>query len=129
MTQNKEQMPKDTTIQEAIKKASTEMLVLYFLRQKNMYTYELIGEIKKQSEGMFAYNTLYIAIYRLQEKGYIVETDKIVTSDNRTRVYFGITEGGQVYLQNSINVFHDTVGMLTDLLAKDGKLYTEDTNQ
>ena len=39
------------SIREALKKATTEMLVLYVLRRKSMYTYEMMQEIDRMSEG------------------------------------------------------------------------------
>ena len=61
------------SIREALKKATTEMLVLYVLRRKSMYTYEMMQEIDRMSEGKITFNTLYQAIYRLQSFHYIEE--------------------------------------------------------
>lgn len=61
------------SIREALKKATTEMLVLFVLRQKKMYTYEMMQEISHMSDGKIAFNTLYQAIYRLQSFQYIKE--------------------------------------------------------
>lgn len=108
---------------EALKKALTEFLVLYFLHQKPMYTYELIQEIEQKSGGHFSYNTLYIAIYRLQEKQYVVEHGKIMTEDNRTRVYFANTPAGEDYLQSCMGEFNVTMEVVKKLLEQDGKLY------
>lgn len=108
---------------EAMKKSLTEFLVLYFLHQKPMYTYELIQEIGQKSGGHFNYNTLYIAIYRLQEKGYVTEHEKIMTGDNRTRVYFANTPEGDEYLQSCIGEFTATMEVMTGLLERNGELY------
>lgn len=86
-------------IQEALKKATTEMLVLYLLREKPMYTYEMMHAIEERSDGTITFNTMYQAIYRLQDFQYIREHGKIVSEDNRTRVYFAITEEGEAYLE------------------------------
>lgn len=108
---------------EALKKALTEFLVLYFLHQKPMYTYELIQEIEQKSGGHFSYNTLYIAIYRLQEKQYVTEHEKVMTEDNRTRVYFANTPAGEAYLQSCRGEFGVTMKVMQELLKQDGKLY------
>ena len=63
-------------MRDTLKKATTEMLVLFLLRQKNMYVYEMIQEIERLTEGVFTFNTLYLAIYRLQDHGYIEEAEK-----------------------------------------------------
>ena len=44
------------SIREALKKATTEMLVLFVLRQKKMYTYEMMQEISHMSDGKIAFN-------------------------------------------------------------------------
>lgn len=126
MQQFYEQKDASGVLREALKKALTELLVLYFLHQRAMYTYELIQEIKKQSDGYFSYNTLYIAIYRLQEKGYIAEKEKTVTEDNRTRVYFALTPQGEQVFQRDCNEWKKTSDIINGLLEKDGRLYGED---
>lgn len=126
MREPKESISSPSPLQDALKKALTELLVLYFLRQKPMYTYELIQEIKKQSGGYFSYNTLYIAIYRLQEKGYVTEYQKLVTADNRTRVYFSLTPSGEAYLRSCQAEWEKAASVMNGLLALDGALYKED---
>lgn len=113
-------------LRDALKKALTELLVLYFLHQKPMYTYELIQEIKKQSGGYFSYNTLYIAIYRLQEKEYVAEHQKVVTEDNRTRVYFALTPAGEAYLQRCKAEWAAAAAAMNGLLEQDGTLYSKE---
>lgn len=85
-------------IRESLKKATTEMMVLYLLREKSMYTYEMMSAIEERSGGVITFNTLYQSIYRLQDFGYIREEGKILSADNRVRVYFAITDEGAVYL-------------------------------
>lgn len=89
-----------------LKRATTEMLILLVLQQKPMYTYELMSELERMSDGYFAFNTLYIAIYRLQELLFIEESCKTVSNDNRMRVYFSITEKGREYLSNLLNEYN-----------------------
>lgn len=82
----------------ALKKATTEMMVLHLLREKPMYTYEMMNAISDRSGGDIAFNTLYLSIYRLEENGYIQEHKKVMSEDNRTRIYFAITDAGVDYL-------------------------------
>lgn len=74
-------------MKDGLKKATTDMLVLFLLRQKPMYAYEMLQEMARLSDGVLQFNTLYIAIYRLQEHGYISPSETVVTESNRTRVY------------------------------------------
>ena len=62
-------------MRDAMKKATTEMLVLFMLRQKPMYTYQMAQEVDRLTQGVLTYNTMYLAVYRLQEGGYIQETE------------------------------------------------------
>ena len=40
------------------------MPVLFLLKQKSMYAYEMRSTVEKLSEGQITFNTLYQAIYR-----------------------------------------------------------------
>ena len=63
-------------MRDTLKKATTEMLVLFMLRQKPMYTYEMTRSIEQATEGKLTYNTLYLAVHRLLENAYIYEAEK-----------------------------------------------------
>ena len=75
-------------MKDGLKKATTDMLVLFLLRQKPMYAYEMLQEMARLSDGVLQFNTLYIAIYRLQEHGYISPSETVVTESNRTEYIF-----------------------------------------
>ena len=107
------------SIREALKKATTEMLVLYVLRRKSMYTYEMMQEIDRMSEGKITFNTLYQAIYRLQSFHYIEEEGKVVSEDNRIRIYFAITEAGEDYLQKLIAEYRSFTAAVDQILSQD----------
>lgn len=79
---------------DAFKKAVTELLILRLLQDSDMYAYEMQREIERKSTGVLSFNTLYLAIYRLKDYGFIEERRK-ETVDGRERVYFGITENGR----------------------------------
>ena len=109
-------------MKESLKKATTEMLVLFMLRQRPMYTYEMMQMIESASKGTITFNTLYFAIQRLQNNGYIQESDKVVSEDNRTRVYFSITETGNLYFDEIKKEYMLVTSVIEDILSKDGKL-------
>ena len=96
------------SIREALKKATTEMLVLFVLRQKKMYTYEMMQEISHMSDGKIAFNTLYQAIYRLQSFQYIKEDGKVVSDDNRIRIY----------LDKLMEEYHSFTGAVDHVLSQ-----------
>lgn len=112
-------------MRDSIKKAVTEMMVLFLLRQKPMYVYEMSQEMSRLTGGVYTFNTLYLAIYRLQEHGHIAGAGK-QEADNRIRVYFKLTDAGQRYLDELLPTYREMIGALDALLAQDGKLYKEE---
>ena len=113
-------------MQDAMKKATTEMLVLFMLRQKPMYTYQMAQEVDRLTEGVLNYNTMYLAVYRLQEGGYIQEAEKRI-EDGRARIYLGITPAGQAYYEQLRAEYGIFTAALEGLMARDGALYPEGT--
>lgn len=113
------------SIRESMKKATTEMLVLFLLKQKSMYTYEMMSTVEKLSEGQITFNTLYQAIYRLQGFGYIEESRKVMSEGNRVRIYFAITDSGRAYLTALIENYRVMTGAIEKILSLDGKISGE----
>lgn len=113
-------------MRDAMKKATTEMLVLFMLRQKPMYTYQMAQEVDRLTQGVLTYNTMYLAVYRLQEGGYIQETEKRI-EDGRARIYLGITPAGQAYYEQLRAEYGIFTAALEGLMARDGALYPEGT--
>ena len=108
-------------MRDAMKKATTEMLVLFMLRQKPMYTYQMAQEVDR-----LTYNTMYLAVYRLQEGGYIQETEKRI-EDGRARIYMDITSAGQEYYEKLRDEYRIFITALEKLMMQDGALYPEET--
>ena len=104
------------SIKESLKKATTEMLVLFVLRKRPMYTYEMMQEIETLSEGEITFNTLYQAIYRLQGFSYIVEHSKQI-ADNRMRIYFTVTPEGEAYLEQLVEGYRAFTGAVDRILG------------
>lgn len=110
-------------MRESFKKCTTEMLVLFFLKQRRMYAYEMMQEMKRVSNGVLTFNTLYLAIYRLKDHGHIRENNKEVAINNRARVYFDITEEGRKYLAELMTEYKSLTSAVDLILSQDGKLY------
>lgn len=108
-------------MRDTLKKATTEMLVLFMLRQKPMYTYQMTRSIEQATDGKLTYNTLYLAVHRLQENGYIYEAEKCI-EDGRARIYLAPTPAGLEYYKALHDEFFTFTGILKDLLEKDGAL-------
>ena len=103
--------------QVSMKKATTEMLTLFLLRQKPMYTYEMMSEIEVLSQGVITFNTLYLTIHRLQDFNYVEEQGKVVSEDNRARIYFAITPEGEEYLNALIREYRRYTGAVDQILG------------
>ena len=100
---------------DAFKKAVTEMLVLRMLDEREMYAYEMIREIGSRTEGALSFNTLYLAIYRLKDLGYIEEAGTKVEG-NRARVYFRISQAGRERLAELIEEYRLLTGAVERIL-------------
>ena len=106
-------------IQIALKKATTEMMVLHLLRQKPMYTYEMMNAIEERSGGDIVFNTLSLSIYRLEENGYLREHEKVMSEDNRVRIYFAITDAGSAYFDELVKGYLRYTAALARVLELD----------
>ena len=108
-------------MRDTLQKATTEMLVLFMLRQKPLYTYEMTRSIEQATEGKLTYNTLYLAVHRLLENAYIYEAEKRI-EDGRARIYLSPTEAGLEYYRALHDEFFAFTDILKGLLEKDGAL-------
>lgn len=101
--------------------AGADILALYLLGQKPMYTYDLANEIKKLSSNMLPVPKLYNTITRLKAAGLIKEHDKEIIG-NRVRIYYTITEEGKAQLEETRAFLNFINKILND------EHYTEDNN-
>lgn len=104
-------------IRESLKKATAEMLFLQFLQNRPMYIYELTREIARVSDQKIVFDTLYQAAMRLKQFGYIEEDRKVVSEDNRIRIFFRITESGIKYLADLIQEYHSFTSVLDEIIT------------
>lgn len=78
---------------------STAMLLLKLLSEKDMYGYEMIEELRKQSNQVFELKigTLYPLLHSMEQKGYLsaYESD----DSGKKRIYYRITKVGKKVLQ------------------------------
>ena len=110
-------------MRDAMKKATAEMLVLFMLRQKPMYTYQIAQEVNRLTQSVLSYNTMYLAVYRLQENGFIEEAKKAGADRFRYCDTVGIKEPfslrkdiEEIYKKTNFNIemhTHNDFGMAT----------------
>ena len=100
------------------KRATSPLVVLRLLTEKPMYGYELTQEMKQRSGGQFTIAILYPVIYRLQEQGY-VEVVRTEVVDGRARNYYGITDEGRNYLQETLQEYIQISGVFEKIVKED----------
>jgi len=90
-------------VSENLKRGVTELVLLGLLAQRDMYGYEMSQELQTRSGGKFILqeSSMYPALYRLEDKGYITVTKQQV-GRRRTRMYYHLEPSGRDYLQSSV---------------------------
>lgn len=109
-------------MEENMKKAITEMLVLFLLNEREMYIGEIPQELERRSGGTFHIVFPYSVIYRMVKFHYIREVEKRIAPDGRRRQYYCITDSGKAYLNELQQVFMQFTGGVNTILTsgKDG---------
>lgn len=87
-----------SSLEENLKKALTELLVLHLLSVREHYIGELSSQISALSNRSLSVVFPYAAIYRMARAGYIQEMPKRIAPDGRLRQYYQITLSGREYL-------------------------------
>ncbi len=79
---------------------STSMMVLKLLEKQEMYGYQIIKELEKQSEKVFVLKegTLYPVLHSLEQQG-AIDSFEQVAETGRLRKYYRITEEGKKLLK------------------------------
>ncbi|OXS77468.1 PadR family transcriptional regulator [Domibacillus enclensis] len=86
-----------------IMKGSIDILLLSLLHQKDMYGYEMVKALKKNSNELYnmSEGTLYPALKRLEKKGWIQFYWELSDSGTR-RKYYRMTEEGKKELNKKL---------------------------
>lgn len=108
-------------LEDNLKRAVTEMLVLSLLNQEDMHAAQIMQSLEERSEGALTLVSPYMLFYRLIESGYILEAYKKVSPDGRRRQYYQITAEGRHYLTDLIAVYRRIIGGIELLLGEEGK--------
>ena len=108
-------------LEENLKKALTEFLLLYILSQKDSYIGELTEELQSRSNGALNIVFPYAAIYRLLQAGYVYEKEKQIAPDGRRRQYYTITQSGKEHLALNLEAYNRFIQGIADILEKGDK--------
>lgn len=102
------------------KRATSPLVVLSLLRDRDMYGYEIASEMKIRSDGKFTISVLYPVLYRLEEQGYLKITDTAIV-DGRARSYYHITASGQAYLDRTLREYDEISNVFLHLIQENKK--------
>lgn len=90
-----------------MKKGVLDMLVLKLLEKEPKYGYQIIQELKEESEGIFLLKdgTLYPILYRLEDDQMVLSKWSEPTGKQVSRKYYEITEKGLFNLSEISNTW------------------------
>lgn len=103
-------------LEENLKKGITELLVLFLLREKEMYINEMTEALSERSGGRLNISFPYAIIYRLLDARFIELGDKRMAPDGRRRQYYRTTEKGNAYLNDLLVVLDRFMGGVYQIL-------------
>lgn len=107
-------------LEDNLKKALTELLILFLFNEQEHYIGELSPLLEQRSHGTLSIVFPYAAIYRITKAGYLVETKKRNAPDGRLRQYYKITESGQTYLSELLSIYHIFFQGVNAILSGEG---------
>lgn len=116
--------PKSGSIQgmeDNLKKAVTEMLVLSLLSREDMYAAQITQALEDRSHAALSIQFPYSVLYRLISFGYIVEGYKKIAPDGRRRQYYQITPEGRTHLDELMELYRQFSGGVDLILRGGGK--------
>lgn len=108
-------------LEENLKKALCEMLVLKLLTLNEMFVGDITEALREKSGGALSIQFPYAIIYRMLDNNYIIESGKRIAPDGRRRQYFRITDEGRGYLNQLLQRYRQFMGGVEKILAEGGK--------
>lgn len=90
----------DKTVSINFQRGVASLVMLGLLKQQDMYGYQLVQEMERQSLGAICMQegALYPVLYKLEDAGYI-SAEKVLVGKRMTRVYYHLEPGGHAYLE------------------------------
>lgn len=98
------------------KKSTLPLMVLKALSEREMYAYEITQVVFKRSNGKYRMPLLYTTLRKLEEQGFVEESRKEISEDNRVRVYYQITSEGRVHLEELKELYADLVSTVQSFI-------------
>lgn len=91
------------------KKSTLPLMVLKILSEREMYAYEITQIAFKRSNGKYKMPLLYTTLGKLQEQGFVEESNKVISEDNRVRIYYRLTDEGHAHLEKLKTLYADLI--------------------
>ena len=101
------------------KKSTLPIMVLKILSEREMYAYEITQIAYERSNGKYKMPLLYTTLRKLQEQGFVVESKKVVSEDNRVRIYYKLTDDGLVYLEKIKSMYLDLIATVHSIVYEE----------
>ena len=108
-------------MEDNLKRAVTEMLVLTLLSREDMHAAQIAQCIREETGNTLSLVSPYMLFYRLIESGYILEAYKKTAPDGRRRQYYQITVDGVRYLADLLSLYHRITNGVALLLGETGR--------
>lgn len=87
------------SFEDYFKRALNPLVILSLLQERPKYAYEMTQELRSRTDGGYTMPLLYPVLYRLEEQGYIEQSTKVISENNRVRNYYRITSAGVEHLK------------------------------
>lgn len=93
--------------EQQMKKGVLDMLIMKLLEQQERYGYQLIQELKRRSRDRITLKegTLYPALYRLEEEGWIQSRWSEASDKEVAKKYYRLTEEGRRALEEIYSIW------------------------
>lgn len=107
------------SIADNLKRGSVDLLLLYLLKEEDMYGYQMSQELINRSGGKYRLQetSLYPILYRLIDNEYI-SCKKVLVGKRRTRIYYHIEPKGLDYYNQALNDYLNTVSGALQILGR-----------
>lgn len=104
-------------VDRSLTSGSMTMLLLKLLSEKDMYGYEMIDTLRKQSQNVFELKagTLYPLLHNMEEKSLLNSYESEVLG--KIRKYYSITKSGRKLLKSKEEEWKEYVSAVTHVLA------------
>lgn len=98
------------------KKSTLTLMVLKILSEREMYAYEITQEAFKRTHGRYKMPLLYTTLNKLQDYGFVEESKKVISKDNRVRIYYRLTEKGADHLKELKTLYAELVATVQSIV-------------